>query len=106
MHWYGWKDFGVPTNESITIVEKLISQIHAHFDKKESIILHCSAGVGRTGTLIAIIDGIGLINRGDKELSVFEIVSNIRKQRFGSIQTEEQYAFVHKFLKRYIGIKQ
>ena len=65
LHWHGWKDFGVPTEQSIDIVEKLISRIHRVFEEKRNIVLHCSAGVGRTGTLIAIVDGIGLI---DKEM--------------------------------------
>ena len=36
---------------------------------------------------------------------MFEIVANIRRQRFGSVQTEEQYEFVYKFLRRYLESK-
>ena len=83
----------------------MVSGIHEHFIKKDNIVLHCSAGVGRTGTLIAIIDGIGLIERGDKEISIHDIVANIRRQRFGSVQTKEQYEFIYKFLRRYLTTK-
>lgn len=47
----------------------------------------CSAGVGRTGTLIALDVLLQTID-DNKEIDVFGCVSNLRKQRMKMVQTE------------------
>ena len=58
-------------------------------------IVHCSAGVGRTGTLLALDIGIQGILQGDSKIDVLRIVSMMRQDRPGMVQTKDQYRFVH-----------
>lgn len=58
-------------------------------------VLHCSAGIGRTGCLAAILNGLGQI-RANKEVDVLGIVCNLRLQRGGMVQNSEQYELIHR----------
>lgn len=58
-------------------------------------IVHCSAGVGRAGTLLALDIGIQGILQGDSKIDVLRIVSTLRQDRPGMVQTKDQYRFVH-----------
>lgn len=52
-----WPDFGTPVEEEYEVIEdilKIISKKENDEKSKNKIIVHCSAGIGRTGTLIAI----------------------------------------------------
>jgi len=65
------------------------------------IVVHCSAGIGRTGTFCTLdisirrLDDVGLID-------VHDTVTKIRSQRAYSIQTADQYVFCHLALLEYI----
>lgn len=64
-------------------------------------IVHCSAGVGRTGTFI----GCSVVKRlyfRKKESDISSIVSEMRKCRNGMVQTGGQYAFIYQFREQYI----
>lgn len=58
-------------------------------------VLHCSAGIGRTGCLAAILNGLGQI-RANHEVDVLGIVCNLRLQRGGMVQNSEQYELIHR----------
>ncbi len=61
------------------------------------IVIHCSAGIGRTGTLVAIdicLQRLRLTNQIDVEA----VVRTIREQRIQAVQTEEQYVYIYKAL--------
>ncbi len=61
------------------------------------IVIHCSAGIGRTGTLVAIdicLQRFRLKNQIDVEA----VVRKIREQRIQAVQTEEQYVYIYKAL--------
>jgi len=103
-HFLGWSDFGVPDNTLHT--RNLISLMNAYTNNK-SILVHCSAGIGRTGSFIAIAIGINVIQSKRNELkndntlpvNVEEIVFNLRLQRNrGMVQNISQYQFIYKVL--------
>ncbi|XP_053621801.1 uncharacterized protein PTP-ER isoform X2 [Plodia interpunctella] len=60
-------------------------------------IIHCSAGIGRTGCLIAILNGIKQLTNEHK-VDVLGIVCNMRLNRGGMVQNSEQYELIHKVL--------
>ncbi|KAL0809166.1 hypothetical protein ABMA28_011398 [Loxostege sticticalis] len=60
-------------------------------------IIHCSAGIGRTGCLIAILNGIKQLTN-EQKVDVLGIVCNMRLNRGGMVQNSEQYELIHKVL--------
>lgn len=68
-------------------------------EHKQMFIIHCSAGIGRTGTLGTMIEAVRSAKQA-KALSVFKIVDNMRRHRTGCVQTYEQYHFVYQQLQK------
>lgn len=64
-------------------------------DSAGPAVVHCSAGIGRTGVLIACDIGIQGILQGDPKIDILRIVSTLRQDRSGMVQTREQYRFIH-----------
>ena len=65
-----------------------------------TILVHCSAGVGRTGTFLAVYKlWLDYINPNIKELAVLPTVLELRKQRCKMVQKKEQYAYIAKCLR-------
>lgn len=102
IQYVGWPDHGVPS--SVTSFQYLLKKIEAH---KESspILVHCSAGVGRTATLIGCYAGMYRIRRGEfTDKTLAELVAQMRRARFGSIQRVEQYMFMYQTLMNFMGV--
>jgi len=72
-HWQSWNDTDVPP--LISTVFDLLSIASANIDNPT--IVHCSAGIGRTGTLVAIEMCLRRLYAG-KELDVVRIVHHLR----------------------------
>lgn len=90
-----WPDFGAPTDTVgirclVSAVEKA-REDNTHLNGPT--IVHCSAGVGRSGTFIAIADAVHRVN-SHRPIDVLGTVLQMRKERTGMIQTAEQYSFV------------
>ncbi len=64
-------------------------------DTNGPAVVHCSAGIGRTGLLIALDIGLRALNAGDGKLDILRIVSTARQDRAGCVQTRDQYRFLH-----------
>ena len=65
--------------------------------EQRPIVAHCSAGVGRSGTMIAIDRILQGIRKFDV-VDIFGIVYEMRKERVWMVQTEQQYICIHQCL--------
>ncbi|KAL4233225.1 hypothetical protein ACF0H5_007909 [Mactra antiquata] len=97
-HFLSWLDF--QANVSHDTILDFIDQVRNHVqppDTSGPIIVHCSAGVGRTGTYICLDHLKQLINESDfnVEIDIFDMVLNLRNNRLHMVQTEQQYTFIH-----------
>jgi len=103
-HFTSWPDFDCPQDPQhlIRFIEavRLESGILAG-DDPIFILVHCSAGVGRTGTFIALDIMMEQVANGEA-VDVFNTVLSIRKARAHMVQSEEQYHFLYKCVAQYI----
>jgi len=117
LHYEGWPDFGVPES-SLSIRELLRLSHYLQIPSPSSpIIVHCSAGIGRSGAFITIAtimnspifksflqknppsDIAYLLQTLSSQFNISSIVLNLRKQRHpGMVQTPHQYNFIYKAL--------
>ena len=62
--------------------------------------MHCSAGVGRTGTYIAVFKlWLDFKDNNVKKLSIKDTVLELRKQRCLMVQKKEQYVYIARCLR-------
>ncbi|CAF2795840.1 unnamed protein product [Rotaria sp. Silwood2] len=119
IHYYytGWPDFNVVEAKQlltlIDIVNKHGSSQSLLYNKTTNssllipIVVHCSAGVGRTGTYITVDTIVRLLDRPIDKLKTFEldvmaIVYQLRRQRVSMVQTKEQYLLVYRCVEEYL----
>lgn len=92
----GWPDGDRPLACHRQSINQLLNIMIGHLKNDEMIAVHCSAGVGRTGTFIALAM-IKICIDKDEEMSIFEIVRKIREQRWGLVYTESQYEYLYEY---------
>ncbi|XP_067006544.2 tyrosine-protein phosphatase non-receptor type 11 isoform X2 [Anabrus simplex] len=104
-HFQAWPDHGVPSDPGC-----VLNFLHDVNARQESIpgagpiLVHCSAGIGRTGTFIVIDMILDQIKRQglDCEIDIQRTIQMVRSQRSGMVQTEAQYKFVYLAVQHYI----
>ncbi len=83
------EDFGIPTVEqamrAVRFIEENIS--------KGAVMVHCRAGLGRTGTII----GVYLVETG---MDPNEAIDTVREHRIGSLEVRSQEDFVRSWMRR------
>ncbi|MCP9264947.1 Receptor-type tyrosine-protein phosphatase T [Dirofilaria immitis] len=98
IHMTDWPDRGVP--QSGMTVLRLIRMM----PNNATSIIHCSAGIGRTGTVIAIDTLLSRLWK-NQPLNVPQVVKEMRSQRASSVQNEAQYVFIYSTVLDYIKAK-
>ncbi|XP_050402646.1 receptor-type tyrosine-protein phosphatase kappa isoform X2 [Patella vulgata] len=94
-HYTSWPDHDVPNVSDLLDFLYMVNKHKPNSNKPQ--IVHCSAGVGRTGTYIAIDCGL----KQGKETGSFDVIEftkTMRNQRKGMIQTAGQFQFVFEAL--------
>lgn len=126
--WYRrWPDFGVISPGDYDTFFELMKLSREHSSPRAPRVIHCSAGVGRTGTFIALehllreLD-VGAFRPGSSSTPslssaagsqdngslasprrhdvIFDTVQHLRQQRRGMVQSEQQYRFLYQVLRR------
>ena len=95
-HFTTWPDFGVP-NPPQTLARFVRAFREKVRPDQRPIVVHCSAGVGRSGTFITL-DRILQQILVSKYVDIFGIVWAMRKERVWMVQTEQQYICIHQCL--------
>ncbi|CAL1527087.1 unnamed protein product [Lymnaea stagnalis] len=99
-HYSGWPDHGIPDDPAH--IRDLIGIMRRTRQNDEApLLIHCSAGCGRTGAIAAIDYVWTLLEEGrfDEKFNLYELICNFREQRMSIVQTAEQYALVNQVLK-------
>ena len=90
MHYTAWPDHGVPQNAMslISFICRVRKQHPAILE--QPLLVHCSAGVGRTGTFI-ILDSVMQQLSLEGTLSIYNLLKIVRGQRMKMVQTKVNY---------------
>ncbi|VEN59878.1 unnamed protein product [Callosobruchus maculatus] len=110
-HFQAWPDHGVPSDPGVVLnflheVNKRQETIQqeAPLQPPGAILVHCSAGIGRTGTFIVIDMILDQLKRHglNCEIDIQRTIQMVRSQRSGMVQTEAQYKFVYLAVQHHI----
>ncbi|KAJ3701737.1 hypothetical protein LUZ61_005442 [Rhynchospora tenuis] len=89
-----WPDHGVP--RSTVSVREILRRLYHVPSDVGPIVVHCSAGIGRTGTYCAVHNTIQRILLSDtSSLDLVKTISDFRSQRMGMVQTPDQFLFCY-----------
>ncbi|XP_067109109.1 receptor-type tyrosine-protein phosphatase mu-like [Osmerus mordax] len=92
-HFTGWPDHGVPYHA--TGLLGFIRRVKAKtLTNAGPMVVHCSAGAGRTGCFIVIDIMLDMAER-EGVVDIYNCVRELRSRRVNMVQTEEQYVFIH-----------
>nr|XP_044998498.1 tyrosine-protein phosphatase non-receptor type 13 isoform X3 [Jaculus jaculus] len=94
LNFTAWPDHDTPSqpDDLLTFISYM-----RHIHRSGPVVTHCSAGIGRSGTLICIDVVLGLISQ-DLEFDISDLVRCMRLQRHGMVQTEDQYIFCYQVI--------
>ncbi|XP_036056657.1 tyrosine-protein phosphatase non-receptor type 13 isoform X2 [Onychomys torridus] len=94
LNFTAWPDHDTPSqpDDLLTFISYM-----RHIHTSGPVVTHCSAGIGRSGTLICIDVVLGLISQ-DLEFDISDLVRCMRLQRHGMVQTEGQYVFCYQVI--------
>jgi protein tyrosine phosphatase len=95
LHYENWKDQDVP---NLNLFKELLVLIDIYNPNSSPVTVHCSAGVGRTGTLIAAhaLRKQLLQNKKEKVVNIPKMILALRLQRRALVSTKEQLALIYR----------
>ena len=103
----GWPDFAVPEDSDLTALLNLLKIcVEKNTSSSSPMVIHDSAGVGRTGTFIALqyllvqveSGAILDVKHGDGDM-IYDVVNRLREQRMLMVQMESQYQFLYRVIR-------
>lgn len=108
-HFTAWPDHGVPADPGCVL--NFLQEVNLKQEQVQPagpIVVHCSAGIGRTGTFIVIDQIIDQIKKQGLscEIDIQRSIQLVRSQRSGMVQTEAQYKFVYLAVQHYVEVLQ
>lgn len=117
----GWPDFLIPEGDDRSAMVELVrlsarlnsttGSDHANDDQSNPRIIHCSAGVGRSGTFIALDYLLYLMHTGELDHipaphdPIAETVSLLRQQRMMMVQGESQFNLLYDVLRELMTVR-
>lgn len=102
-----WPDQGSPDLSDIHSLNYLIYYMKKRAIPGQKLLVHCSAGCGRSGAIVGLYCMVTALEAQIKEdvparVSVFGTVRRLREQRWGLVQTKEQYSFMYRYMEAWI----
>ncbi|XP_060078158.1 receptor-type tyrosine-protein phosphatase alpha-like [Ylistrum balloti] len=94
-HFTAWPDHGTPNTLELVLFHRRMKLYESVLGGQ--IVIHCSAGIGRTGTFVAL-DALSDYGRKYNRIDIQDFVNKMRKDRMNMIQTVEQYVALHEIL--------
>nr|XP_034320791.1 uncharacterized protein LOC105332872 isoform X4 [Crassostrea gigas] len=88
-HYIAWPDHGTPEPLCLLLFHDQVTRTN-NGSHTGPILVHCSAGIGRTGTYIAI-DVLSETGKTHNKINIAEYVKKMRRNRMNMVQTYEQY---------------
>ncbi|XP_062574637.1 receptor-type tyrosine-protein phosphatase T-like isoform X3 [Saccostrea cucullata] len=93
-HYTQWPDHGVPEAINLVVFHRHVQRVFDESVEKSKIAVHCSAGLGRTGTFIAL-DALYRHGLESGSVNVSEYVTQMRDDRMNMVQGEDQYKMIY-----------
>jgi len=110
LQYYNWPDFGVADPKLFLKFQRLIAEEESQFPTKEHPpLFHCSAGLGRSGTTLALHFLLEHLEESKEPLSetpdIDACITSLRSQRKGLVASAVQYKFIARVLIEYFQQK-
>eukprot|EP00730_Choanoeca_flexa_P019734 TRINITY_DN9649_c0_g1_i4.p1 TRINITY_DN9649_c0_g1~~TRINITY_DN9649_c0_g1_i4.p1 ORF type:complete len:667 (+),score=146.62 TRINITY_DN9649_c0_g1_i4:100-2001(+) len=110
-HYNTWPDRGVPTLDGrphTQPVVRMLTQVRNHRQQTDGseapMLVHCSAGVGRTGCFILIDQAFRMLEM-QQRVDLVELIERNRRFRMAFVQTHPQYEFAWQAVAGYVRFR-
>lgn len=101
IHFLKWPDRGCPKQTWPFI--NFVTMVR-HY-KPQQLVVHCSTGVSRTGTFIAVDRLLQHVKEHD-DIDIYGVILDMRNYRSQMVKTEEQFIFIYECLRHFITLEE